>query len=60
MDPVTRQAQLLVHYGVPFDVAYAIHECGPEGEAEALAWSILHGEFEGGRWSWDRMEWERD
>lgn len=54
------RAQWLIRNGVPFDVAYALEESGPEGEAEALAWDILHGIFEGGRYNWDRMEWERD
>lgn len=34
-------------------------DCGPEGEAEALAWAVLHGTFEGGDFDWDAMEWRR-
>lgn len=53
------QAHWLIHNGVPFNVAYSLMESGPEGQAEALAWAVLHGQFEGGDFDWGSLQWRR-
>ncbi len=53
-DPVTRGALALVMHGVPFDVAFALDP------AEMLAWTVIIGEANGGRFDWDAMTWRHD
>jgi hypothetical protein len=42
----------LVKNNVPFDVAMSIPD------EESLAYAVILGTFEGGKFSWDRMRWE--
>ena len=39
--------------GVPFDVAF------DADSAFRMAATVVFGEFEGGTFDWDRMEWEK-
>lgn len=36
-----------------FDVAFSLDD------AQAMAWAIIFGQFDGGEWNWNRMAWER-
>lgn len=39
--------------GVPFDVAFSLED------EEAFAYGIVFGEFEGGSWDWNIMDWSK-
>lgn len=39
--------------GVPFDVAFSLYD------HELVAWGVIMGEMEGGKFSWETMSWER-
>jgi hypothetical protein len=43
-----------VRRGVPFDVAFSIND------TTAFAWTIVHGENDGGTFNWDALEWMKD
>jgi hypothetical protein len=43
----------LVKNGVPYDVAFDLDA------DDLLAHTIVMGEFEGSKWSWDDMAWEK-
>jgi hypothetical protein len=43
-----------VKQGVPFDVAFALY---PE---EAMGWSVIFGEIDGGTFDWGNMSWVRE
>lgn len=51
-DPGLRQALFLVRRGVPWEVATNL------SPAELLAYCVVCGELDGGRWSWRAMRWE--
>jgi hypothetical protein len=38
---------------VDFDVAFSLDD------DEALAWCIIFGRMDGGKWDWRAMAWER-
>jgi hypothetical protein len=38
---------------VDFDVAFSLED------TDALAWGIMFGQMDGGKWSWRTMSWER-
>lgn len=42
----------LVKNNVPFDVAFSI------SEIEVMAWGVILGRFEGGKFNEDSMSWE--
>lgn len=44
----------LVKNNVPFDVAMSLEE------HEAMAYAIVFGTLDGGRWNWSAMRWETD
>jgi hypothetical protein len=49
----------LTRNNVPFDVAHALVESGPIGEAQALAYTIVFSRFESGaEFDWDAMRWK--
>jgi hypothetical protein len=43
----------LVKQGVPFDVAFSLPN------DERVAWLIICGEIEGGKFNWSTAEWEK-
>lgn len=43
---------------MPFDIAFAMTEGGLD--AEVLAWIVVIGENEGGKFNWNTLEFERD
>jgi len=47
----------LLKAGVPFDTAWNMVEGGMD--AEAVAYTIAAGEVEGGKFDFDRWEWEK-
>ena len=52
-DPDFAEVALLVKYGVAMDRAEAMER------SERLAWLVVIGQSEGGRFNWDTMEWEK-
>jgi hypothetical protein len=42
-----------VKNGVPFDVALSLDDI------DRTAYCIIFGGFEGHKWNWSRMEWEK-
>lgn len=48
-----RQALWLVKNGVPYDVAFSLPA------EERVAYMIIFGELEGGKFDWARMDWEK-
>jgi hypothetical protein len=46
----------LIKGGVPFDVAWAMVECGME--EDVIAWIVIMGEIEGGEFDWRLMRWK--
>jgi hypothetical protein len=44
---------------VPFDAAFALVDGDPLAQSEALAMSVIFGEFEGGEFDWTRFEWKK-
>lgn len=53
-DSVLRSALALVSQGIPFDVAFALEI------EERLAWTVILGEINGGKFNWEARRWERD
>lgn len=49
-----RSCLYLVKNGVPFDVAFSLPQ------HEVVAWTIIFGELDGGKWSWSSMSWVND
>jgi len=45
----------LIKGGVPFDVAWAMVECGMN--IDVIAWTVIMGEFEGGQFDWRGLRW---
>ena len=39
--------------GVEFDVAFSLDD------AKAMAWAIIFGQFEGGKWNWNTFRWDK-
>lgn len=46
----------MIKWGVPFDIAWAMVECGMI--EDVIAWTVIMGELEGGEFDWDRMRWK--
>ena len=51
-DPGLRQVLFLAKRGVPWEVATSLTP------AELLAYCVISGELDGGRWNWRAMRWE--
>lgn len=45
---------LLIKNGVPLDVAFSLPV------DERLAWAVVMGEINGGKFDWDAMQWRND
>ena len=50
--PGLRDALALVKNGIPYDKAMKL------SPARRLAFCIIFGELDGGKWNWDRMGWD--
>ena len=44
----------LIKNGIPFDVAMSLQE------HEVLAYAIIFGKIDGGKWDWSSMSWSTD
>ena len=52
-EPAVKDCLFLVNKGVPFDVAFTLDA------TMRLAWCVVLGELDGGRFDWTRLEWDK-